>query len=162
MGSMVDKIKKEKDLLGVIHQLKQEGRKIVMTNGCFDLIHVGHVRYLQEAKHQGDVLIVALNTDQSARSLKGPQRPIVPEDERAEILAALACVDYVILFDEPTPLRLIEKLIPHVLVKGGDWQTHRIVGAQVVENSGGKVLSIPMTPGRSTSNLIEKILQMYQ
>jgi D-beta-D-heptose 7-phosphate kinase/D-beta-D-heptose 1-phosphate adenosyltransferase len=133
-----------------------------MTNGCFDLIHVGHVRYLQEAKHQGDVLIVALNTDQSARSLKGPQRPIVPEDERAEILAALACVDYVILFDEPTPLRLIEKLIPHVLVKGGDWQTHRIVGAQVVENSGGKVLSIPMTPGRSTSNLIEKILQMYQ
>ena len=159
---MVNKIKKEKDLLAVIRQLKQEGKKIVMTNGCFDLIHVGHVRYLQEAKHQGDVLVVALNTDQSTRSLKGPQRPIVPEDERAEILSALAYVDYVILFDEPTPLRLIEQILPHVLVKGGDWGTHRIVGAQAVENSGGKVLSIPMTPDRSTSNLIQKILQRYQ
>ena len=159
---MVNKIKKEKDLLAVIRQLKQEGKKIVMTNGCFDLIHVGHVRYLQEAKHQGDVLVVALNTDQSTRSLKGPQRPIVPEAERAEILSALAYVDYVILFDEPTPLRLIEQILPHVLVKGGDWGTHRIVGAQAVENSGGKVLSIPMTPDRSTSNLIQKILQRYQ
>jgi len=159
---MVNKIKKEKDLLAIIRQLKQEGKKIVMTNGCFDLIHIGHVRYLQEAKHQGDVLVIALNTDQSTRPLKGPQRPIVPEDERAEILSALACVDYVILFDEPTPLRLIKQILPHVLVKGGDWETHRIVGAQAVENSGGKVVSIPMTPDRSTSNLIQKILQRYQ
>jgi len=159
---MFNKIKKEKDLFVVIRQLKQDRKKIVMTNGCFDLIHVGHVRYLQEAKHQGDVLIVALNTDQSTRSLKGPQHPIVPEDERTEILSALACVDYVILFDEPTPLRLIEQILPHVLVKGGDWETHQIVGAQAVEKSGGKVLSLPMTPGRSTSNLIQKILQRYQ
>ena len=132
-----------------------------MTNGCFDLLHIGHVRYLQEAKKMGDLLIVALNTDQSTRALKGPQRPIVPEEDRAEILSALACVDFVILFDEPTPLKLIEKILPHVLVKGGDWEPHRIVGAQAVERAGGKVVSIPITPNRSTSNLIQRILQKH-
>ncbi len=158
---MLKKFKEERELLPLIEKLKNEGKKIVMTNGCFDLLHIGHVRYLQKAKQQGDILVVGLNTDQSTQSLKGPNRPLIPEAERAEILAALACVDYVVLFDEPTPLRLIEHIRPHVLVKGGDWEPHRIVGAQTVEQSGGKVLSIPLTPGRSTSNLIEMILKRY-
>jgi len=156
---MLNKIKNEKELLSLIHQLKQDGKKIVMTNGCFDLLHVGHVRYLQEAKQMGDVLVVAVNSDLSTKALKGPQRPLVPQQERVEILAALSCIDFVILFEELDPLRLIQLLLPHVLVKGGDWEPERIVGRDVVEKAGGKVLSIPLTAGRSTSSLIKEILK---
>ena len=156
---MLSKIKNEKELLPLIDQLKQDGKKIVMTNGCFDLLHVGHIRYLQEAKQLGDVLVVAVNSDLSTKAIKGPQRPLVPEQERAEILAALSCIDFVILFEELDPLRLIQLLLPNLLVKGGDWQADRIVGRDVVEKAGGKVLSIPLTPGRSTSILIKEILK---
>jgi len=156
---MLSKIKNEKELLPLIDQLKQDGKKIVMTNGCFDLLHVGHIRYLQEAKQLGDVLVVAVNSDLSTKAIKGPQRPLVPEQERAETLAALSCIDFVILFEELDPLRLIQLLLPNLLVKGGDWQADRIVGRDVVEKAGGKVLSIPLTPGRSTSILIKEILK---
>lgn len=156
---MLSKIKNEKELLPLIDQLKQDGKKIVMTNGCFDLLHVGHVRYLQEAKQLGDVLVVAVNSDLSTKTIKGPQRPLVPQQERAEILAALSCIDFVILFEELDPLRLIQLLLPNFLVKGGDWQADRIVGRDVVEKAGGQVLSIPLTPGRSTSSLIKEILK---
>ncbi len=133
-----------------------------MTNGCFDLLHIGHVRYLQEARRQGDLLVVALNSDQSVRAIRGPKRPLIPEQERAEILAALACVDYIVLFDETDPLRLIQAILPHTLAKGGDWTLDRIIGREVVEQAGGRVFSIPLTPGSSTTTLIERILERYK
>ncbi|MBW2109485.1 MAG: D-glycero-beta-D-manno-heptose 1-phosphate adenylyltransferase, partial [Deltaproteobacteria bacterium] len=136
----------------------EQGLQLVFTNGCFDLLHVGHVRYLQVAKAQGDMLVVGLNSDRSVRRIKGPPRPIVPEQERAEILAALACVDFVTLFDEPDPLMTIRILMPDVLVKGADWRKEAIVGADVVEAGGGRVVRVPLTEGASTSGIIEKIL----
>jgi D-beta-D-heptose 7-phosphate kinase/D-beta-D-heptose 1-phosphate adenosyltransferase len=135
------------------------GRKVVFTNGCFDLLHVGHVRYLQEARSLGDYLVVALNTDASVRKLKGSERPVQTQDDRAEILAALACIDAVTFFDEPTPLNVIQKVMPDILVKGGDWPVEKIVGAELVMNNGGTVKSLPFHPGRSTTGLIEKILK---
>ncbi len=133
-------------------------RRIVFTNGCFDLLHVGHVRYLQEAREQGDILVVALNTDKSVQVLKGPSRPVQHEMDRAEIMASLSCVDYVTLFGEETPLKLIELLEPDVLVKGGDWAPDKIVGSSFVLSRGGEVKSLAFQPGRSTSSIIEKIL----
>lgn len=133
-------------------------RRVVFTNGCFDLLHVGHVRYLQEAREQGDILVVALNTDKSVQVLKGPSRPVQHEMDRAEIMASLACVDYVTLFGEETPLKLIELLAPDVLVKGGDWAPDKIVGSSFVLSRGGEVKSLAFQPGRSTSSIIEKIL----
>ncbi len=136
---------------------RAEGARIVFTNGCFDLLHVGHVRYLRQARRMGDLLVVAINSDASIRRLKGPSRPVQPERDRAEILAAMECVDYVVSFDQDTPLALIERLRPDVLVKGGDWPVERIVGREVVERSGGRVATIPYLEGASTSTLIERI-----
>jgi D-beta-D-heptose 7-phosphate kinase/D-beta-D-heptose 1-phosphate adenosyltransferase len=141
--------------------LKRQGKKIVFTNGCFDILHVGHVRYLTQARKMGDLLIVGLNTDRSVRKIKGDKRPIVTEKERAEVLAALEIVDYVVLFDEPDPLRLIAALKPDILVKGADWSKDEIVGREVVEKAGGKVARIPLVPGSSSTNMIEKILSVY-
>jgi rfaE bifunctional protein nucleotidyltransferase chain/domain len=134
------------------------GETLVFTNGVFDLLHRGHAEYLEEAANLGDRLIVGINSDASVRRLKGPGRPIVPGEERAELVGALACVDAVVLFDDDTPERLIRELRPQVLVKGGDWALDAIVGREFVESSGGRVLSIPLRQGLSTSNLIERIL----
>ncbi len=131
--------------------------RIVFTNGCFDLLHVGHIRYLQEARSLGDRLVVALNTDASVQKLKGPTRPVQHELDRSEIMAALGCVDYVTLFGEETPLKLIELLKPDILVKGGDWPPDKIVGSSFVLGRGGQVRSLAFQPGRSTSSIIEKI-----
>src|SRR5512136_2200444 len=136
---MKQKIKERKELLRIIKNLKAEGKRIVFTNGCFDLLHIGHVRYLEKARALGDVLVVGVNSDSSVRKLKGPKRPILPEEERAEILSGLGCVDYVTLFDETDPLKLITSLHPDVLVKGGDWTKEQIVGRNEVEKSGGEV-----------------------
>lgn len=154
---MREKIKTKDELQEVLDDLRPRGKRIVFTNGCFDILHIGHVRCLEEAKKLGDILIVALNTDRSIRSIKGPARPFVPEAERAEILSALACVDYVVTFDEPDPLRLISSLKPHVLVKGGDWATEAVVGREVVEKEGGRVVIIPQIEGISTSSIAHRI-----
>jgi D-beta-D-heptose 7-phosphate kinase/D-beta-D-heptose 1-phosphate adenosyltransferase len=155
---MREKIKTRQDLMTILPIKRAQGRRIVFTNGCFDLLHVGHVRYLQAARDMGDLLIVGLNTDVSVRMLnKGHGRPIVPQDQRAEILAALACVDYVVLFDEPDPGQLIADLQPDVLVKGGDWNPEQIVGRNFVEARGGIVRTIALVPNVSTTALVEKI-----
>lgn len=136
---------------------RRRGKKVVFTNGCFDILHVGHVRYLQEARSLGDILIVALNTDESVRRLKGPTRPIQNEDARAEIMAALGCVDYVTLFGEETPQDVIEKLRPDVLVKGGDYKLETIVGAPFVLSYGGTVKALEFFEGYSTTSIVEKM-----
>lgn len=143
--------------LGVVAQIRAEGGTVVFTNGVFDLLHPGHVRYLQAARACGDALVVGVNSDRSVRANKGPSRPIVPEAERAELLAALACVDAVTIFDEDTPHRLIEQLQPDVLVKGADWPADQIIGRDVVEARGGRVVRVPVEPGHSTSGLVERI-----
>jgi D-beta-D-heptose 7-phosphate kinase/D-beta-D-heptose 1-phosphate adenosyltransferase len=159
---MQEKIKRKEDLQRIIEDLKAKGKRIVFTNGCFDLLHLGHIRYLEKAKSIGDILVVGVNSDRSVQSLKGPERPILPEEERAEILSGLECVDYITLFDEPTPLELISSLQPHILVKGGDWAKETTVGREVVERSGGEVVILPFVEGSSTSNLIETILKRYE
>ena len=138
---------------------KRNGRRVVFTNGCFDLLHPGHIRSLETSRSLGDVLIVGLNSDSSVRALKGPGRPVLPERERAEILAALECVDAVVVFDELTPRETISQLLPDVLVKGGDWASDQIVGREEVEAAGGCVVSIPVVPGYSTSAILQKIRQ---
>lgn len=138
---------------------RKDGKRIVFTNGCFDLLHVGHVRYLQAAKKLGNLLVVAINSDRSVRALKGESRPIQAEQDRLEILAALECVDYVTLFEEETPQRIIELLQPDILVKGGDWPREKIVGREEVESRGGKVVTIPYVVGASTTGLIQKIFR---
>ncbi|MEW6615758.1 MAG: D-glycero-beta-D-manno-heptose 1-phosphate adenylyltransferase [Thermodesulfobacteriota bacterium] len=155
---MKKKIKGKEDLKKVVERVKKEGKRIVFTNGCFDLIHVGHTRYLEEAKKLGDILIVAVNSDQSVRTIKGNKRPIIPEEERAEVLSALQCVDFVVIFHEPDPLNIISLLEPDVLVKGGDWGKDAIIGREVVESAGGKVVRIPEIKGASTSSIIDKIV----
>ena len=138
---------------------KRNGRRVVFTNGCFDLLHPGHIRSLELARALGDVLIVGLNSDASVRQLKGEGRPVIPERERAEILAALESVDAVVIFDALTPRELIGALLPDVLVKGGDWPGGQIVGREEVEAAGGRVVSIPVVPGYSTTAILEKIRQ---
>jgi rfaE bifunctional protein nucleotidyltransferase chain/domain len=140
---------------------RMRGSTIVFTNGVFDLLHRGHLEYLREAAALGAVLIVGLNSDQSVRRLKGPQRPLVNQDDRAAALLALRSVDYVVLFDEDTPAKLIETIQPHILVKGGDYQADDIVGADLVRKSGGRVVTIPFRPGYSTSGLIAAIVERY-
>jgi D-beta-D-heptose 7-phosphate kinase/D-beta-D-heptose 1-phosphate adenosyltransferase len=140
-----------------VSSLRSERKTIVFTNGVFDLLHVGHLRYLQQARALGDALIVGINSDRSVRANKGPSRPVTPQDERAEILAALACVDAVVVFDEETPLALIASLQPDVLVKGADWATDAIVGRDVVEARGGRVVRVPIEAGHSTSALLARI-----
>ncbi|MGH7164973.1 MAG: D-glycero-beta-D-manno-heptose 1-phosphate adenylyltransferase [Nitrospiraceae bacterium] len=155
---MSDKIRARVDLIEVLARRRAKGHRIVFTNGCFDLIHIGHTRYLQAARELGDLLVLGVNTDASVRALnKGAGRPIVPEAQRAEVLAALACVDYVVLFDEPDPARLIAELQPDVLVTGGDWPPDEIIGREVVEARGGNVRTIPLVPGVSTTALVDKI-----
>jgi len=153
-----NKIEDRKDLKKVVERLKKEGKRVVFTNGCFDLIHVGHTRYLEEAKKLGDILIVAVNSDQSVMTIKGKKRPIIPEEERAEVLSALQCVDFVVIFHEPDPLNIISLLKPDVLVKGGDWSEDAIIGREVVESIGGKVVRIPEIKGASSSSIIDKIV----
>lgn len=140
-----------------IAEWRRQGRRIVFTNGVFDLLHPGHVRYLQAARAQGDVLVVAVNSDRSVRANKGPSRPITPARERAELLAALSCVDAVVEFDEDTPAEIIRRLQPDVLVKGADWPADRIVGRDTVEARGGRVVRVPVEQGYSTSAIIERV-----
>lgn len=155
---MNSKVLPREELLHVLNMNRTNGKRIVFTNGCFDLMHIGHTRYLQAAKTLGDVLVVGVNSDTSVRRLeKAPDRPIVPEAQRAEVLAALACVDYVGIFDEPDPLELITAIQPDILVKGGDWPLDRIVGRNVVEACGGIVRTIPLVPGLSTTELLQRI-----
>lgn len=142
--------------------IKDRGGKVVFTNGCFDIIHAGHVRYLGKARELGDCLVVGLNSDSSVRGIKGELRPIVPEDERAEVLSALEAVDMVVLFDEPTPLGLIEAIVPDVLVKGADWAEDEIVGSEVVKSHGGRVKRVELVEGRSTTNIIGRILELHE
>ena len=144
-----------------VAELKRQGKRVVFTNGCFDLLHPGHTRYLAEARTLGDALLVAVNSDRSVRALKGPGRPILPESERAEILAALECVDYVTVFDDLTPRSLIARLLPEVLAKGADWGPTEIVGREEVEAAGGRVVSIHVVPGFSTSALIESAVKAW-
>jgi D-beta-D-heptose 7-phosphate kinase/D-beta-D-heptose 1-phosphate adenosyltransferase len=141
-------------------RLHAAGRKLVFTNGAFDLLHVGHLRYLQYARTLGDALLVGLNSDASVRRYKGEKRPIVPERERAEMLLGLGCVDYVVVFDEDEPRDLIAAILPHVLVKGADW-AHYVSGRDVVEASGGRVVLAEFVQGRSTTNIVKKILEAY-
>jgi rfaE bifunctional protein nucleotidyltransferase chain/domain len=136
---------------------KRNGRRVVFTNGCFDLLHPGHLRSLEQARELGDALIVGLNSDASVRQLKGEGRPVLPERERAEILAAMECVDAVIIFDDATPREVIARLLPDVLVKGRDWPGDQIVGREEVEAAGGRVVSVPVMPGYSTSEILRKI-----
>lgn len=143
-----------------LEQHRARGAKIVFTNGCFDLLHVGHVRYLAEAKGLGDVLVVGLNSDSSVTALKGPQRPITPESQRREVLLALRSVDYVCTFDEATPLELIKEVRPHILVKGGDWPLEKIVGADFVLSYGGEVHSLSYHAGHSTTDILKKIITL--
>jgi rfaE bifunctional protein nucleotidyltransferase chain/domain len=144
-------------LVAAVRRIQRGGGKVVFTNGCFDVLHVGHVRYLQAARALGDALVVGVNADASVRRLKGPGRPLTPQRERAEILAALGCVDFTTIFGADTPLRLIEAVRPDVLVKGGDWPVERIVGREAVEAAGGVVRAIPFVKGRSTTALIGRI-----
>jgi D-beta-D-heptose 7-phosphate kinase/D-beta-D-heptose 1-phosphate adenosyltransferase len=139
-----------------VAELKHHGKRVVFTNGCFDLLHPGHTRYLAEARKFGDALVVAINSDRSVGALKGLSRPILPEDERAEVLAALRCVDLVTVFDDLTPRNVIARMLPQVLAKGADWGPMDIVGREEVEAAGGRVVSIPLVPGYSTSELIKK------
>ena len=155
---MTEKVLPRDQLLSVLSGERAKGKRIVFTNGCFDLMHIGHTRYLQAAKALGDVLVVGVNSDVSVRTLdKAPDRPIVPEAQRAEVLAALGCVDFVVTFDESDPLQLITTVQPDVLVKGGDWAIDRIVGRELVEARGGVVKTIPLVPGLSTTGLLQRI-----
>jgi rfaE bifunctional protein nucleotidyltransferase chain/domain len=149
------------ELCAVRARLRQEGCRVIFTNGCFDLLHPGHVRYLQQARSLGDVLVVALNSDRAVRELKGAARPILNESERSEVMAALGCVDYVLTFDDVSPRETIAALLPDVLVKGGDWGLAQIIGREEVEASGGRVLSLPFVEGCSTSEIISRVLRRH-
>src|SRR5687767_5614635 len=154
---MKDKIRSIEDMLAERARLRDSGARLVFTNGVFGLLHVGHVRYLAQARALGDALVVAINSDRTVRELKGPDRPVFDQDERAEILAALRHVDYVTIFDDISPRTLIAKLLPDVLVKGGDYQLDQIHGREEVEAAGGKVISLPFVKGASTTTLIERM-----
>ena len=156
------KIKKIDSLKKEISRLKKSGKRIVFTNGCFDLLHYGHVMYLEKAKSLGDVLVVGLNSDASVRRIKGSRRPLINQNDRAKIIAALESVDFVVIFGSDTPLEAIKALKPDLLVKGSDWQNKGIVGAEFIKNYGGRVLTVKLADGRSTSSLIKKILERYR
>lgn len=157
-----DKVKTAGELVEICRKARQSGPvRVVFTNGCFDLLHLGHLRYLEEARDRGDMLIVGINSDASVRTIKGTQRPIQGEGERGELLAGLQCVDYVVVFDEPDPLALIELIQPDILVKGADWPADKIVGADVVLRKGGEVIRIPLTPRLSTTSIVERIVDRF-
>ncbi len=150
-----------KELKKILEKLRKQNKKIVFTNGCFDIIHSGHIRILKKAKERGDVLIVGLNSDKSVRKIKGSKRPIMNEKDRALILDSIRYVDYVVLFDEETPYNLIREIMPDVLVKGADYKLEEVVGADIVIKKGGEVFLVPLLKGKSTTNVIEKILKKY-
>ena len=154
---MPDKLKSRDEIASLAEQARQDGKTIVFTNGCFDLLHRGHVHVLRQARASGDLLIVGINSDRSVRSIKGATRPILPEIDRVELIAAMEMVDYVVLFDEPDPYQLIAVIKPRVLAKGGDWGGEKIIGADIVERDGGRVTVIPYLKGHSTTALIERI-----
>jgi D-beta-D-heptose 7-phosphate kinase/D-beta-D-heptose 1-phosphate adenosyltransferase len=156
-SSPMGKIVSQEEMIQVAAREKRAGRRVVFTNGCFDLLHPGHVRCLAEARALGDLLVVAVNSDRSVSGNKGPDRPLVPEKDRAEVLAALASVDYVTIFDKPTPRELIARVLPDILVKGADWAPDQVAGREEVEAAGGRVVSIPLAPGYSTTSLVERI-----
>jgi rfaE bifunctional protein nucleotidyltransferase chain/domain len=147
------------ELLSERERLRRTGRKVVFTNGCFDLLHPGHVRYLQQARALGDALMVALNSDRAVRELKGPARPILTEQERSEVIGALGAVDYVTIFDDISPRDLIAAVLPDILVKGADWGVDQIIGREEVEAAGGKVVTLPFVDGVSTSQIIDRIIK---
>jgi rfaE bifunctional protein nucleotidyltransferase chain/domain len=151
------KVKSLDELKRIADQARRDGKTVVLTNGCFDLLHRGHVHILREAKALGDILIVAINSDRSVKAIKGPSRPVLSQSDRTELLAAMEMVDYVALFDEPDPYDLIAAVRPNVLVKGGDWGSDQIVGADIVKRNGGKVAVIPYLKGFSTTEIIERI-----
>ncbi|HUN56359.1 MAG TPA: D-glycero-beta-D-manno-heptose 1-phosphate adenylyltransferase [Smithella sp.] len=157
----MNKILERNDLRDKLEELRKKGKKIAFTNGCFDILHVGHVRYLREARKTADVLVLALNSDSSVRSLKGEKRPLVNEKERAEILAALEFVDFITIFQELTPLELICFLKPDILIKGGDWPEEKVVGREEIKKWGGRVAIIPEIEGKSTTNIVETIRKLY-
>ena len=148
-------------LLEILNGERKKGKKVVFTNGCFDIIHAGHVDYLEKVKSLGDILVVGLNSDHSVKRIKGEKRPIIPQEMRAKVLSSLKPVDYVVIFEEDTPAKLIEAIRPDVLVKGGDWPLEKIVGRDYVESYRGKVLTIPFEYDISTSQIIEKIIKLY-
>jgi D-beta-D-heptose 7-phosphate kinase/D-beta-D-heptose 1-phosphate adenosyltransferase len=160
MEEYLSKIKTQSEMKKVVEKEKDEGKKIVFTNGCFDILHQGHVRYLSEAKKLGDYLIVGLNSDRSIRNIKGNNRPLMTEGERAELLAALCFVDGVVIFNEDDPLAIIKYLQPHILVKGADWDEDNIIGAEFIKKIGGEVKRIPLIPNISTSNIIRRIIDL--
>ena len=149
------------ELRNILSLLRATGKTVVFTNGCFDILHTGHTRYLARAKALGDILVIAVNSDTSVRTIKGDQRPINTEAERMEVLAALESVDFVTLFSEPDPFRIISELQPDVLVKGGDWPIEQIIGRDIVESRGGKVVNVPYLEGASTTGIIDKIVKIY-
>jgi len=159
---MQSKIVKLKELKQKIEVLRRSGESVVFTNGCFDILHVGHVRYLAEAKAEGEILVVGLNSDESMRSIKGNTRPIVSQDERAEVIASLWCVDFIVIFNESDPLKLIRAIKPDVLVKGDDWPEENIIGAEFVKANGGRVVRVSFVPNASTSRIIERIIMKTQ
>jgi rfaE bifunctional protein nucleotidyltransferase chain/domain len=156
------KIKSLKELIRIRAELKQRKKSVVFTNGCFDILHRGHIEYLKKAKSLGDVLIVGLNSDSSVREIKGSKRPIVPQEDRAAIIASLEMVDYVLIFKETTPFQVILNLVPDVLVKGGDYTVDKIVGNKIVETAEGRVITVKQIPGRSTKNIIREIVNRYK
>ena len=160
-GRLKEKIRVLDELKQEIAQIKTLGKRIVFTNGCFDILHAGHVKLLQDAAGLGDMLVVAVNSDSSVKSLKGEKRPIIAQDHRASVVAGLESVDFVVIFDEPDPFSIIEQIKPDVLVKGGDWDRKDIVGWDIVEASGGSVLSLPFMDGLSTTGIISKILKLF-
>ena len=158
---LCQKIYHRNELASLLQEAKAAGKVVVTTNGCFDVLHLGHLRYLQAARALGDLLVVAVNSDSSVRQLKGQHRPLVPESERAEMLAGLECVDYVVIFPECTPISLLSELKPNVHVKGGDYTVEQLVEREVVEANGGKVIVGLNVPGKSTTNLIQVICERY-
>lgn len=155
-------VKNIEELIAIRNDLKLQNKKVVFTNGVFDILHAGHVDYLSKAKEKGDVLIVGLNSDSSVRRIKGELRPIVPQHERAFIISSLKPVDYVVIFDEDTPHEVINKLVPDVLVKGADWSIEKIVGREIVEANGGKVETIQFVNDKSTTNIIKTVLERFK
>ncbi|MCP2519909.1 D-glycero-beta-D-manno-heptose 1-phosphate adenylyltransferase [Candidatus Aminicenantes bacterium AC-335-A11] len=155
------KIKKLDELINLRKRWKQEGKKVVFTNGCFDILHLGHIKLFKFAKGLGDILIVGVNSDSSIKKIKGSKRPIFPLNERLEVLEAIEYIDYLTVFEEETPLKLITSLLPDILVKGGDWKPEQVVGGKEVEEAGGKVVIFPYVRGHSSSNIIEKIKTLF-
>ena len=161
MTEIPNKLCSHDEMVLMVRNWQTRGEKVVFTNGCFDILHAGHVRYLAAARGLGDRLVVGLNTDASVRRLKGPKRPVACEDDRAEVLSALGAVDAVTLFDDDTPEALIGMVLPDILVKGADWAIEKIAGARAVIEHGGSVLTVPLLEGRSTSGIIETIIQLH-